>query len=378
MVFVAYVRMLTGSSNLEAARALYDERSRLGAWAQALLALTLEELSPGSAAAATLLSDLQSTALRSASGAAWEDANRGHQNMSSSLSTTAIVAYALVKQQPGLALLPDALRFLMLNRQPDGGWRSSYASAWTLLALNEWLQASGELQASFDYGAALNGASIGAFQAAPGALQTETVSIPLDSLYPHDPNALTVLRGEGAGRLYYTALLDVSLPVSEAAPLNRGLVVSRAYYLPGQSGPVEAAAAGQQVTVRLRLVVPHDAYYVVIEDYLPAGAEVLNSSLQTSQQGYDEYGNPLEPTARYDPADPFAAGWGWWLFAAPQIYDERITWSASYLPAGTYELTYRLTTLYPGQYQVLPARAYQAYFPDVQGNSAGAGFEILP
>ena len=51
---------------------------------------------------------------------------------------------------------------------------------------------------------------------------------------------------------------------------------------------------------------------------------------------------------------------------------------ASYLPAGAYELTYRLTTLQAGQYQVLPAHAAQLYFPDVQGNSAGATFEILP
>ena len=36
------------------------------------------------------------------------------------------------------------------------------------------------------------------------------------------------------------------------------------------------------------------------------------------------------------------------------------------------------TQLQAGEYRVLPARAWQFYFPDVQGNSAGAVFEIKP
>ncbi len=298
--------------------------------------------------------------------------------MASAASTTAIVAYALVQHEPGSALLPDALRYLMLTRQPEGGWRSTYDTAWTLMALNAWVQVTGELQGSFTYGASLNGVSIANSQAAAGVLQSETVNVPLNRLYPNDPNALVVQHGEGAGRLYYTALLDVSRPVADVAPLNRGLVIEREFYLPGQAAPVQSASQGEQVMVRLRLVVPHEAYYVVIEDYIPAGAEVINLSLKTTQQGFDIYGNELKPGPEYDPADPFASGWGWWLFGAPQIYDERIAWTASYLPAGTYELTYRLTTLQLGEFRVLPARAYQFYFPDVQGNSAGATFTIEP
>jgi uncharacterized protein YfaS (alpha-2-macroglobulin family) len=108
-------------------------------------------------------------------------------------------------------------------------------------------------------------------------------------------------------------------------------------------------------------------YYLVIEDYLPAGAEVLDTSLKTSQQG-------AEP--QYDPAQPFDEGWGWWYFDEPQIYDDHVAWAANSLPPGTYELTYQLVILQPGEYRVLPARAWQFYFPEVQGTSAGEIFEI--
>ena len=52
--------------------------------------------------------------------------------------------------------------------------------------------------------------------------------------------------------------------------------------------------------------------------------------------------------------------------------------SADYLPAGTYVLTYTLVPLQAGEYRVLPAHAWQSFFPEVQGTSAGAVFEIKP
>jgi hypothetical protein len=73
---------------------------------------------------------------------------------------------------------------------------------------------------------------------------------------------------------------------------------------------------------------------------------------------------------------PFEQGWGWWYFNQPLIHDDHITWTADYLPAGIYELTYTLVLIHPGEYQVLPARAWEFYFPEVQGSSAGDVFLI--
>jgi uncharacterized protein YfaS (alpha-2-macroglobulin family) len=86
----------------------------------------------------------------------------------------------------------------------------------------------------------------------------------------------------------------------------------------------------------------------------------------------------VESSPLYSSSSPFSSGWGWWLFSEPQIYDDHIAWAADYLPAGTYELTYTLVALQAGQYRVLPARAWQFYFPEVQGNSAGSVFGVTP
>jgi hypothetical protein len=161
--------------------------------------------------------------------------------------------------------------------------------------------------------------------------------------------------------------------VEDIQPLDQGVAVSRAYYAnePCPSTgcvPISSAQAGDLVRVRLSLTVPETAYYLLVEDYIPAGSEVLDTRLLTSQQEIPDY----------DPRRPFEDGWGWWLFSNPQVFDDRIAWAVDSLPAGTYELTYTLVILQPGEYQVLPARARQFYFPEVQGTSAGAVFEIEP
>lgn len=213
---------------------------------------------------------------------------------------------------------------------------------------------------------------------APSALDPVTSVTPLTGLSLTNPNALFLSREAGSGRLYYRAALRIERPVESVPPLRAGLEVSRLYYPADcreDCRPITAIllAPGVQVKARVTLTVPTDSYNVVLEDYIPAGAEILDITLKTSQQGE---GSGIEINANYDPDDPYRWGWGWWLFGAPQIYDDHITWRADALPAGTYELTYTLLPAQRGQFRVLPARAWLYYFPDVQGHSAGAVFEI--
>jgi uncharacterized protein YfaS (alpha-2-macroglobulin family) len=134
------------------------------------------------------------------------------------------------------------------------------------------------------------------------------------------------------------------------------------------------ADASGRIKVQLTVTIPNDSYYLLVQDYIPAGAEILDSSLKTSQQAEQD----LVIETRYDASNPFNDGWGWWYFNKPQIHKDHILWSADYLPAGTYVLSYTIIPSLPGEYRVLPARAWQAYFPEVQGTTAGTLFTIKP
>lgn len=365
---------------------LFTYREKLSPWGKALLALTLDGAVPGDARARTLLSDLQAAASRSATGVNWQDPGSTWQNWSTPGFTTSVVVYALARLDPAAEVLSGALRYLILTRQPEGAWASSYESAWTLLALVEAMRGAGDLQASFTYAAGLNGSPLIKGQADGPASALAPVSAQLDlaDLLADQPNALLIERGEGGGRLYYSAYLRVERPAEEAQPVQRGLTITRAYYPTGQNCRQEAChplefidlATPAPVSVRLTLTLPEDMPYLMVEDYFPAGAEVLNPRLTTTQLGDPLAVGEDEAQPLFAPDDPFAAGWGWWYFADPQISASRIRWVASFVPAGTYQLTYRLTPFLPGQFRLLPAHAWQYYFPEVEATSAGQIIEI--
>jgi uncharacterized protein YfaS (alpha-2-macroglobulin family) len=69
LAFVHYVLSQTGAGDLVGTTGLYEERSQLNSWSQALLAMTLESISPGDERVQTLYTDLEANAIRSATGA---------------------------------------------------------------------------------------------------------------------------------------------------------------------------------------------------------------------------------------------------------------------------------------------------------------------
>jgi uncharacterized protein YfaS (alpha-2-macroglobulin family) len=366
LAFQLFALSQAGSSSHAVVGLLYESRDQLSPWAQSFLALTLATHSPSDPRVREIYSDLESNALRSATGIHWEGHN-ARVNMETPVFTSAVVVYGLAQHDPASPTLPDAVRYLMAARGADGAWASTYETAWTIMSLIEVMKGTGELVGDFGFSATING--MGLIEGSSGEdvkLNPVSASVPIKLLYPQDPNALTLQRGEGPGKLYYVAHLNTLRPVEDVVALDQGITVSRFYEtIRGQSLMTESgiqARIGEPVIVRLAITLKNAAYYLAVEDYIPAGAELVDDDLKTSQQFHIEY----------DPSDPFKAGWGWWYFSAPQIYDDRIAWSVDYLPAGTYELTYMFLPNLPGDFRVFPAQAWEYYFPEVRGSSTGS------
>jgi uncharacterized protein YfaS (alpha-2-macroglobulin family) len=387
LAFQIYALQRAGSIQPEISNALYEQRARLSPWAKALLLVVLLPDKTNEQLVTTLQSDLEATAIRSATGVHWESLANGWYNPSTPLFTSAVVVYTLASIDPANPLLSDAVRYLAAGRDTTSTWGSTYETAWVLLAFIQVFKGTGDLQASYAFSAELNGSPLLNGQAGgANALTSVTSTIPLGSLYNDGPNALRIRRDAGTGRLYYRADLTLDRPAEQAQPIQRGLAIERAYYASGQDcakttcQPVSETHMSSDpsqpnaISVRLTLTLPHDMYNLMVEDTIPAGTEIFNPNLKTSQQGLNQQSEGLPPL--YDPTNPYRDGWGWWYFADPQISDDHVLWTASYLPAGTYQLTYRLIPVQAGEYQVIPARAWEFYFPEVQGSTAGAVFAV--
>jgi uncharacterized protein YfaS (alpha-2-macroglobulin family) len=378
--FILYTLAEAGRGNTSATVQLFDARQRLDTYARAYLALAFDLIDPDDdTRVRTLLSDINNAAILSATGAHWEEAERDWWNMNTNTRSTAIVLDALVQLDPANDLIPNVVRWLMVARRADA-WETTQETAWALIGLTDWMVVSGELQGSYDYTLTLNGAPLTAGQVTAANVQDAvSLHVAVADLLRDQANRLVVSRGAGDGRLYYTAHLNVYLPVEDVRAVNRGVIVAREYRLKtntcgGAGQPdcplITEAQAGQDIQVTVTLIAPNDLYYLVLEDPIPAGAEAVDTSLLTTSV----VGQPPELRA----SDPLYYGWGWWWFSNTDLRDEKVVLFATYLPKGTYEYTYTLHAALPGTYKVIPTQAREFYFPEVFGRGDGALFTIRP
>jgi len=150
--------------------------------------------------------------------------------------------------------------------------------------------------------------------------------------------------GVAVERLY----LDPELPPVEGAemPTRPGFEVLRPSARPKvEAKSRERAASGERVLVRLLVRAPRDLRFVMVEDPLPAGFEVL---------------------------DETAAG----PFDWQERRDDRQVFFLSDVRQGAVSLTYVLQAVHPGRFTALPARASAMYLPEVSGRSAGHVFTV--
>ncbi|HLF73880.1 MAG TPA: alpha-2-macroglobulin family protein, partial [Anaerolineales bacterium] len=390
ITFIQFALAQANTFNEATINRLYEARDRMSPSSRALLAYVIEDLNPADRRVRDLISNLESSAIQTASSAHWETPAENILTRGSAIYTTSIVVYILAQLDSANQVMFNAVRYLAAHRDVQGLWGIGHDNAWAMLALNEAMLGFGDLSPDFTFHATLNGGPVTSGETSGNqVLAPMNATVPLEFLSPTSPNLLTIEREDGLGRLYYRAALQVNRPVEDVQPLDAGMRIERIYVasdcraLSGGRSPQSKGCpplstlqlgSGKPVTAQLTLVLPHDSYYVMVEDFIPAGMEILNRGLKTSQQAIDS----TEVQIQFDDTDPFAEGWGWWLFHEPQIRDDGILFSADYLPAGTYILTYTLIPLQAGEYRVLPAHAWQSFFPEVQGTSAGAVFEIRP
>ncbi len=347
-----------------AAAALYIARPALGVTGRAYLALALGSADAADPRLKTLLDTLRGEALVSGGTAHWYDDSV--YAGATTTRATAAMAVLLARFAPHDPLLPQAVDWLMTR----GGerWATTRETAWTLIALGDYLQVEGVSPRAYTWEVRLNDVLMQSGMAASDAL-TEAVEMRLefDELFDQ-PNILKITRGEGPGVLYYTARTMLVTPFTEITSASRGMTLYREYCVPATSPadtliahllrapcvPVGQLSLGDEVEVRLRLVVPVTRYYVTLEDPWPAGfVGVKGGSVAPEFAGQQ---NPFEQCV---------------------LGADRTLFFATQLQPGVYEAVYRLRATFPGDYRALPARVYETYFPEVWARTGGATLSVV-
>src|SRR5690606_25562379 len=110
---------------------------------------------------------------------------------------------AFVRMEPNQPLLPNVVRWLMEVRE-QGRWSSTQENAWAIIALTDWLEASGELEGNYQWTVQLNGNEWGVGTVGPDNLDEKfQLQAAVADLLRDEANTIQFSRSNASGQLYY-------------------------------------------------------------------------------------------------------------------------------------------------------------------------------
>jgi uncharacterized protein YfaS (alpha-2-macroglobulin family) len=347
----------------------------LDAFSQAALALALNSLGETQQARA-VLETLDAGVLVKADQAYWVgDSSDGHyheKTMSSTVRTSALGLSAYLAIAPGHARISQLVRYLMSQRKVEG-WGSTNETAYTLLALTDYLLAQQEQEGEMGYQVLLDGSEVssGSFAAGASAI---SIDLPLERLQP-GAHALKLV-GSGTGRIYYSLnsryLLD--LPTVESAGTVQ---IKRTYIDEASHLSVTRSEEGRLIRVQLKILGGSAPLsYVLLEDHLPAGLEALNESLNTTSHdgSQQEYDNQTYSWIAIDPQN-----WRKLFYNNKEIHGSRVSFFFTNMSVASEQtVTYLARATQSGEFYALPAELSAMYDPAVWGRSAGSTLTVKP
>jgi len=286
-----------------------------------------------------------------------------------SLEATALAVKLLAQTQPQNPLIDKATQWLVNHRDQGYYWHSTKRTAFVIYGLTDVLKRSGELMPDFKTTIKLNGKEVLSRSFSAGdALKPEPVKIRLPLTAD---SAQVEVTKKGAGRLYSSVSWEYRAAATETrsrGPANT-LKINRNFYRlnPTQEAgrlvytmePLEGEARlGDLIAVRLSVSGGAGQRYVLVEDPLLSGAEVI-----TNDALYEVRGKPAWWTT-------------WW--SRRDLRDSRVTYYPWTVPKEGLEYVYLLKLTNPGSLRVAPARVEPMYQPGTLSWSEPRTLEVKP
>jgi len=268
------------------------------------------------------------------------------------VESTAFSLQALVEIDPDNKLVEPVMNWLVKNRR-GARWNNTRDSAIALLALTDYLRASGELSGDNAYELSVNGKVI--------ARKSEGGHFTIDRGLVRDANEITIRRTSGKSPLYFSVegrFVSLEEPVTAAGhelfvkreylrlvpkpTLLKGVVYDKVPMADGAT-----IASGDRVEVVVTIETKNDYDYLLFEDLKPAGFEAtsVNSGGISATNKENNYA---------------------WIYQ--ELRDRKVAMFASHLDQGIWTIRYQLRAETPGSFHALPLMGEAMYVPEVRAN----------
>ena len=288
--------------------------------------------------------------------------------------TDAIVLDALISQRPDSDLVLKTLNGLLAARGRYGHWTNVQENSFVLLAGSAYFDTFEDVDPDFIARAWLGDTYALEHSYEGRSTDRNLTIVPMAELVDVGDTEIVLARDGDAGRLYYRLGLRYAPTDFDLEPRDQGFVVQRTYQPVDDDDDVVqnndgswTVKAGARVRVVLTMVADSRRTHVALIDPIPAGFEIVNPALATS-----------EPVPQADPSNA-APGSYWWYqwFDHQNLRDDRAEAFSTWLGAGSYEYTYVARATTPGVFVAPPTRAEQMYEPEVFGRSASTTVTII-
>lgn len=323
------------------------------------------------------------------------------------VEATAFCLRALVAIAPDHELVESTMNWLVKNRR-GGSWSNTRDTAICVLALSDYLKASGELEADLAYELSVNGSTVAERRIAPADVLSAPSRFEIDRRLLRDgENRIAIARRSGSGPLYFSVQMAYFSRERPIPPAGNEVFVRRDYYrlAPAPTllkGYVQERqrlvdgsriASGERVEVVLTIEAKNELSYMVFEDLKPAGLEAARvrsgealSARRLKSRTLDEHLSEGDGVPEGDdglrprrlvggpPADRYA---GPSRRVHQELRDRKVALFLDELGQGVWEIRYELRAEVPGRFAALPVMGHAMYVPEIRCNGGEISIEVV-
>lgn len=287
-------------------------------------------------------------------------------------SAIASLLTTMMHIEPDNKSMPALIRFI-LSSKSGNLWMDTQSSATLALALREYRDkyeaTDSETEGLVRIGSKkLLEVSIGSSD--NSILSKESSLSSIDSDWKFPTKDLVFQRTSDSGRFYYNASLNYIPTFDEQKASSKGMEISKKIYslhgkdskgnfiLKEEKGTLKR---GTSYLVKLSIETNQARNFVMIQDFIPSNAEVVNTNFKTESSEYSEY----------DDNDGNQESEYWWLDSPTytEYRDDKVLFSKDYMDSGEYEFTYLLRPLSKGKSVMPAAKVFMMYDTTVYGNT---------
>jgi uncharacterized protein YfaS (alpha-2-macroglobulin family) len=334
------------------------------------------------------------------------------------VEATAFALRALLAIDPQSKLVEPVTNWLIKNRR-GAQWNSTRDTAIVVLAMNDYLRASGELSAEMEYELIVNDTSVASKKLGKEDLLSAPSRFQIAPELVKDTNDVRIRRKSGSGAIYFAVeakFFSLEEPITAAGneifvrreysklvghpTLLKGYVYDKQALRDGDS-----VRSGERIETVITIEGKNNYEYLVFEDLKPAGFEMVEvrsgesvyarelksgavdrqfkssptntpAAVKSSAKSARARGTSVMPRIpNPNVSDENYTGRQRWVYQ--ELRDRKVALFIDKLPEGVWEIRYDARAEVPGEFHALPVSGYAMYVPEIRCNGTEVRVKVI-